>query len=75
MHLPCLAQEEKETQKEPGGYNVLVGMDTSEHSYVKVTSHTCYESTAEKERSMQAAGHFREAEKKVESKKDLNPLH
>lgn len=30
VHLPCLSQEENETQKKLGGYNVLVGMDTSE---------------------------------------------
>lgn len=39
---------------------------------VKVTS---YESTAEEERSVQAAGHLREAERKVENRKEVNPVH
>lgn len=42
---------------------------------VKVTTYTCYESTAEEERSVQAAGHLREAERKVENRKEVNPVH
>jgi len=42
---------------------------------LKVISHACYESTVEKDRSMQATGHLREAEKKVESRKELNLVH
>lgn len=42
---------------------------------VKVTSHNCDKSIIEKERSIQAVGHLKETEKKVESSKELNAVH